>query len=209
MDILELLQGQVGQQIIAGASKETGQPADKTASVVQMALPLLMGAMKRNAKDPRGAAGLLTALEDKHDGSILENLSAFFENGVANEHKQDGNGILGHVLGGSKDNVFSALSQKSGLDSGSVQQILQVLAPIVLGFLGKRKRQNDVNTEYGLQDLLGNLMSSNKRNQQKQQSMVEALLDGNGDGSVIDDLAGMVLGGNKKKGGLLGGLFGG
>jgi hypothetical protein len=75
--------------------------------------------------------------------------------------------------------------------------------------LGKQKRQKDVNTEYGLQDLLGNLMSGNKRNQQKQQSMVEALLDGNGDGSVIDDLAGMVLGGNKKKGGLLGGLFGG
>jgi len=208
MDILELLQGQAGQQIIAGTSRETGQPEDKTASVVQMALPLLMGAMKRNASDPRGAAGLLTALEDKHDGRILENLGAFFENGVDSSQKDDGSGILGHVLGGAQDNVFSALSQKSGLDSGSVQQILQVLAPIVLGFLGKEKRQNDVNTEYGLQDLLGNLMSSNKRSQQKQQSMVEALLDGNGDGSVIDDLAGMVLGGSKKKGGLLGGLFG-
>ena len=44
--------------------------------------------------------------------------------------------------------------------------------------------------------------------------MIESLLDGDGDGSILDDVAGMVLnsGGNKKKGGLgglLGGLFGG
>ena len=46
----------------------------------------------------------------------------------------------------------------------------------------------------------------------KQQSLIETFLDSDGDGSVIDDLAGMVLnGGNQKKsglGGVLGGLFG-
>jgi len=46
----------------------------------------------------------------------------------------------------------------------------------------------------------------------KQQSLIESFLDSDGDGSVIDDLAGMVLsGGGQKKGGLgglLGGLFG-
>ena len=38
--------------------------------------------------------------------------------------------------------------------------------------------------------------------------MIEMLLDGDGDGSVVDDIAGMVLSGGKKKGGLLGSLFG-
>ena len=43
------------------------------------------------------------------------------------------------------------------------------------------------------------------------QSFLESMLDADGDGSVIDDVAGMVLGGKKGKsglGGLLGGLFG-
>ncbi len=50
------------------------------------------------------------------------------------------------------------------------------------------------------------------KQQNKQQSLIESLLDGDNDGSIIDDVAGMVLGGgNSKKsglGGLLGGLFG-
>ena len=43
-------------------------------------------------------------------------------------------------------------------------------------------------------------------------SFLESILDADGDGSVIDDVAGMILGDSKKKGGLgglLGGLFGG
>jgi hypothetical protein len=47
--------------------------------------------------------------------------------------------------------------------------------------------------------------------QQQDQSFLESLLDADGDGSIIDDVAGIVLGGDKKKGGisdLLGGLFG-
>ena len=43
------------------------------------------------------------------------------------------------------------------------------------------------------------------------QSLIESLIDSDGDGSVLDDVADMVLGSNKKKGGLggmLGGLFG-
>ena len=63
----------------------------------------------------------------------------------------------------------------------------------------------------GLNGLLGGLMGGNKA-AAKQQSLIETFLDSDGDGSVIDDLAGMVLnsGSTKKRGlgGMLGGLFG-
>ncbi|MGB0949654.1 MAG: DUF937 domain-containing protein, partial [Marinirhabdus sp.] len=148
----------------------------------------------------------------KHDGGILDNLGSFFGGGVNEEVKQDGLGILGHVLGGSQNNVVGALSKKSGLDSSSVTQILSVLAPIVLGYLGKQKRQQNIQSQSGIEGLLGGMLGGGRRVQKKQQSMIEGLLDGNNDGSVIDDIAGMVLGGGKKRGGLgglLGGLFGG
>ena len=208
--LMDLLNSDMGRQIISGVSGEAGQPTDKTASVLQMGLPILMGAMKRNASSPQGAEGLMGALNGKHDGSILDNLGGLFGGGVDEGVKQDGVGILGHVLGGSQDNVANAISSKSGMDSGSVMKILQVAAPILLGFLGKQKRQQDVASNNGIGDLLGGLMGGGSA-QPKQQSLIESILDGDGDGSVLDDVAGMVLGGGKSGGGLggmLGGLFG-
>ncbi|QNJ98648.1 DUF937 domain-containing protein [Constantimarinum furrinae] len=206
--IMDLLNSDLGRQIVSGVSNETRQPEDKTASVVAMAIPLLMGAMKRNANTPQGAQGLMNALNNKHDGSILDNLGGLFGGGVNEDVKIDGLGILGHVLGGSQDNVVGALSKKSGMDSNSVMQILTVLAPIVLGYLGKQQRQKSIKSQGALDGLLGGMLGGGSTSQQKQQSLIESLLDGDGDGSVVDDIAGMVLGGGSKKGGLLGGLFG-
>jgi len=204
--ILDLLNSDVGKQIIGGASAQSGQSADKTASVLNMALPFLLGAMKKNSASPEGAAGLLGALTNKHDGSILDNLGGLFEGGVDDAVQQDGAGILGHILGGSQPKIENALSQKSGMDAGAVGQILKVAAPILMGILGKETRQNNVSDSNGLGNLLGGLMGSGQ--QKEEQSFIESLLDADGDGSIIDDVAGMVLSGNKKKGGL-GGLLGG
>lgn len=204
--ILDVLNSDLGKSIINGVSNQTGQPQDKTNEVLTMALPVLMAAMKRNASSPQGAQGLLSALADKHDGSILDNLDGFFGGGVNNDVIQDGNKILGHVLGGKQRHVENVLSQKSGIDAGSVAQILKIAAPLLMGLLGQQKRQQQVNSPDGLESLLGGLLKGNSANQE--QSFLESILDADGDGSVIDDVAEMVLGGTKKKSGL-GGLFGG
>ncbi|MFD0962511.1 DUF937 domain-containing protein [Pseudofulvibacter geojedonensis] len=208
--ILDLLNSDLGKTIISGVSNQTGQPADKTSSVLTMALPVLMGAMKRNASTPEGAAGLMGALSSKHDGSILDNLGGLFSGGVDQSVMDDGAGILGHVLGSSESNVTNALSQKTGMSSESVMQILKIAAPIIMGYLGKQSRQNNVSNSNGIGDLLGGLLGGGTGAPQ-QQTLIESLLDGDGDGSILDDVAGMVLGGSQKKGGLgglLGGLFG-
>ncbi|TGV04673.1 DUF937 domain-containing protein [Flavivirga rizhaonensis] len=208
--ILDLLNSDLGKTIISGVAGQTGQDESKTGSVLTMALPVLMQAMKRNSATPQGAEGLLSALNSKHDGSILDNLGGLFSGGVDDNVLNDGGKILGHVLGGKQQHVENALSQKSGIDAGSVAQILKVAAPILMGVLGKQSRQQNVSNSSGIESLLGGLLGGNSPKQE--QSFIESILDADGDGSVIDDVAGMVLGGNKKKGGLgglLGGLFGG
>ncbi|GAA3589192.1 DUF937 domain-containing protein [Flavivirga amylovorans] len=208
--ILDLLNSDLGKTIISGVAGQTGQDESKTGSVLTMALPVLMQAMKRNSATPQGAEGLLSALNNKHDGSILDNLGGLFGGGVDSNVLDDGGKILGHVLGGKQQNVENALSQKSGMDAGSVAQILKVAAPILMGVLGKQSRQQNVSNSSGIESLLGGLLGGNS--QKQEQSFLESILDADGDGSVIDDVAGMVLGGDKKKsglGGLLGGLFGG
>jgi hypothetical protein len=208
--LLDLLNSPIGKQLINGTAQQTGQPEDKTAQVLSMALPVLMGAMKRNASTPGGAQGLYNALNSKHDGSILDNLGGLFSGGVNKEVVEDGEGILGHILGPKKPQVENALSSRTGLDSGSVAQILKIAAPILLGYLGKETRQKNINDPQALNGLLGGLLGGGKT-ANRQQSLIESFLDSDGDGSVLDDLAGMVLSGNKRRGGLggmLGGLFG-
>ena len=204
--ILDLLDSDLGKSIVSGVSGQTGQSKSKTSSVLTMALPVLMQAMKRNASTPQGAEGLLSALNNKHDGGILDDLGGLFSGGVNPEVMSDGGKILGHVLGNKQQNVTNALSMKSGMESGAVADILKVAAPIVMGFLGKQQRQRRVTNQNGLEGLLGGLLKGNSP--QQEQSFLESMLDADGDGNVIDDVAGMVLGSGKKKGGL-GGLLGG
>ncbi len=208
--ILDLLNSDLGKQIISGVAGSTGNDSNKTSSVLTMALPVLMKAMERNASSPEGAQGLMGALEKKHDGSILDNLSDLFGGGVEESVKQDGAGILGHVLGNKQHGVEQVISQKAGLDAGSVGNILKVTAPILMGVLGKQKREQNVSDSGDLTGLLGGLLGGNEA--KNEQSFLEQILDADGDGSVVDDVAGMLLGGSNKKsgglGGLLGGLFG-
>jgi len=207
--ILDLLNSDLGKTIISGVSGSTGTDQNKTSSVLTMALPVLMKAMERNAASPQGAEGLMNALSNKHDGSILDNLGGLFGGGVDDNVKTDGDKILGHVLGQKRQGVEQIIGQKAGIDAGSVDNILKVAAPILMGVLGKQARQNNVSSQNDLGGLLGGLLGGSSA--QKEQSFLESILDADGDGSVVDDVAGMVLGSAKKKGGLgglLGGLFG-
>ncbi len=207
--LLDLLNSPMGKQLISGVAGQTKQSEDQTASVLSMAMPLLLGAMKKNVSSPEGAQGLMNALSSgQHNGSILDNLGGLFNGGVDDNVMSDGAGILGHVFGNKQPQVENALSQKSGLDAGTVAQILKIAAPIVMGYLGKQTAQSNVSDGTGMNALLGSMLGGQP---QENQSLITTLLDADGDGSILDDVAGMVMGGSKKKGGLaglLGGLFG-
>ncbi len=205
--LLDLLSSPMGKQLISGVADQTGNSKDQTGSVLTMALPLLMGAMKKNASTPEGAQGLMSALSNKHNGGILNDLGSLFGGGVDQSVKDDGAGILGHVLGGKQTQVENALSQKSGMDTSTIATILQVAAPILMGMIGQQKQKQNVNDASSMQSLLGGMMGGGKQ-ADKQQSLIESFLDSDGDGSILDDVASLALGGQKGGiGGLLGGLF--
>ncbi|MFD1061733.1 DUF937 domain-containing protein [Winogradskyella litorisediminis] len=207
--ILDLLNSDLGKNLISGVSNSTNTDQSKTNSVLTMAMPVLLKAMQRNAASPQGAEGLMNALNSKHDGSILDNLGGLFGGGVDDSVKNDGAKILGHVLGPKQNSIENFIGQKSGVSASSVSEILKVAAPILMGMLGKKKQEANVSSSNDLTGMLGGLLGGSSTD--NEQSFLEKILDADGDGSIVDDVAGMVLGGGKKKGGLgglLGGLFG-
>ena len=78
MDILKLLQSDMGNQLINGASQQLGLDKTQTTSAMGAALPLILGALKNNVGSADGAAGLLGALTNsKHSGGgMLDNLGS-------------------------------------------------------------------------------------------------------------------------------------
>lgn len=136
-DILNQLLSQVGPQGIQAISKQIGASESQTSTALGGMIPTLLGAMANNAKSPSGAQGLLGALDSDHDGSILDDVAGF----VGNFNNGPGQGILKHVLGGQQPAVESGLSAKTGMSSSQISSLLKIVAPIVLGYLGKQKRQ--------------------------------------------------------------------
>ncbi|MEX6625750.1 DUF937 domain-containing protein [Tenacibaculum salmonis] len=207
--ILDLLNSDLGKSIISGVAGSTGQDTNKTNNVLTMALPVLMKAMQRNSSTPEGAQGLMGAL-NKHDGGILDNLGGLFDGGVNADVLQDGGNILKHVLGNKQQGVEQVIGQKSGMDSNAVASILKTAAPLLMGLLGKQSRQNNIDNSNDLGGMLSGLLGGNSSD--KEQNFLEQILDADGDGSIVDDVAGMLLGGDNSQssgGGILGGLLGG
>jgi hypothetical protein len=204
--IMNLLGGDLGKSLVEGLSSQTGQSKSNTSNLLNMAMPVLLQAMQRNASSPKGAAGLMGALSNKHDGSILNNLDQIFSGSSASAIEEDGGKILGHVFGNRQQNIQNALSKQSGVDASSVSKILKIAAPVVMGLLGKQQRQASVTDASGLTNMLGGLIGGNFHN--NKQSFFESILDADNDGSIVDDVAGAVLGkSNNDIGDLLGKLF--
>ena len=196
MDFTNLIQGAIGQQIIGSAASQLGINESQAQTAVSAAVPFLLSALNKNAQNG-GADGISAAL-DNHNGGILDNLSGFLGQGG---NQQDGLGILGHVLGNSQQNVESAISKESGLNMGQVTQILALVAPIVMGYLGKQKQSEGLDSN-GIAGLLGGLVGgSNATANQGGINLggFEKLLDQDGDGQLgIGDAMGL-LGGFFKK----------
>jgi hypothetical protein len=70
---------------------------------------------------------------------------------VSDYQNQPGEGILKHVLGDQQGQVSEVLTQTSGADGDAV---LQMLAPVVMGVLGDKQRQEHLDAN-GLATTLG------------------------------------------------------
>ncbi len=198
-NIFDLLQSQLTPQVIGALSKRIRSDEATTAAAAQGAISAIVGALTKNASSAQGAQGLLGALDRDHDGSVLNNVLGLVSGASLGTSKStNGLGILSHLLGGKTNNVIQALSQGTNLNFMQVANLLQSLAPIVMGSLGQAKRQNVVSQNNVFDFLSGSIKQAAP--QRKELGIFEKLLDQDGDGNAMDDVAGM---GMKLLGGFL------
>lgn len=150
--------------------------------------PLILAGLKRQ-KDTRGGDERVDHILIKYgDASVLNNIKDLVS---TKAHAQDVDPNLGGLLGDAGGlQAAQALAKRMNIDPSTIMKMIPALAPLVLGALSRKR-------DSGGQGISG----------------VGALLDADGDGSILDDVAGFLLKGGgatqKKGGGLLGSLLGG
>lgn len=114
---------------------QLGVDETTTGAAIAAALPVLVGGLAENAASGPGASTLATVLDRDHDGAVLDDIDGFIGNWKAG----NGDGIIGHVLGDRRGAVEQQLADATGLDATKTSSLLAILAPLVLGALGRAK----------------------------------------------------------------------
>ncbi|WP_454047564.1 DUF937 domain-containing protein [Chryseobacterium sp. Marseille-Q8038] len=218
MSLIDLLTGNTGNQVAEQAENKFGISKNQVIALLAVATPLIISYLRNKSQDAKEAEALNSALDKDHNGSILDDASQI------EARQAEGGSILDHIFGGQKSTVENQLSQNTGISIDKIGPILAMLAPVVMGYIGQQKQQNNVGAG-GLGDLLGGILGNASNQAQAQQSnplndILGSVLGGGGQaqssGNPLNDILGSVLsgGGNQQQGGgglgsILGNILGG
>ncbi|MCK5128734.1 MAG: DUF937 domain-containing protein [Clostridiales bacterium] len=189
---MDLLKGILDQVMSGGNVNKLAEKLnmDKGAvgKAVEAGLPAILEGLNQNSNNKEGALSLDKAL-GKHNGSILDDIKS---GDFSNIDLGDGKKIIGHIFGDNTDAVTQQLGKKAGISSKQSGNLLSALGPIIMGFLGKQKEDNNLNAS-GISGLTSTLMQS---------------FTGGGASDLIGMVTGLLGGGNSgDSGGGLGGLL--
>ena len=147
-----ILQTLTSGNTLNSVSSTLGLTQDQTKRTTSAAVPGLLAGLTGLASTPGGADRLSEAVS-RQDTSVVDNFSGALS-GRGPQLAQQGSGLLNSLMGGSTmSNLGGVLSRFTGVGEGPMGTLLGLLAPVLLGFLGKQQKTQGLSAS-GLADLL-------------------------------------------------------
>lgn len=189
MNLIELITGSTGQAVAQEVENKHGVSKGQILSLLGTAAPMIVSQLSQKSQSTEEAEALNQTLSKNHDGSILSNPAQVLE------REEEGQSILSHIFGDNKGQIEEQLAEKTGISSEKIGPVLASLAPVVMGFIGKQKNENESETGGGISDFLTNLLPQ----------------DGNGSsvGDMLTGVLGKVTSGESGIGEMIGEVLGG
>jgi hypothetical protein len=172
MDILNDIINANGGAAVQRIGSQFGLGEQQTASALSALVPALAAGLQKNVQNEGGLGSLIAALSGGGHQRYIDNPQSLGDPAAV----QDGNSILGHVLG-SKDvsrDVASRAAAQTGISADVMKQMLPLVATMVMGALARRSGGGAAGLSGG-----GGLAG-----------MLGSMLDGNRDGSIAEDVTG-------------------
>ena len=161
---------------------QLGLSRDQASEALSKIGPMILAGLKRQSESSGGEERVNHIVQKYGRESALDDLGGFVKQKSEESHFDP---RLGGLLGDAGPQAADALDQKLGLSAGMGMKLIPILAPIILGALKKRANSGGSSRDGGSGG--GGLLGS--------------ILDRDGDGNILDDVAGMVLGGALGSGG--------
>lgn len=119
-------------------SREVGADDKSVKSALEMGLPLLLGAMNRNANQPEGISAIMKVLAQMGRNDPREGASSR----LSGPDPAEGSRMLDSILGSNLEPIKQSISKKTGLPPAAVGKILSIVLPLVLAKLGGSSGQD-------------------------------------------------------------------
>ena len=150
MDIMKLILDKLDDNdIINNLSGQMDADNEKVKQAAKLSIPAMLKGLEENSETDHGAKSLDDAL-DTHKDDDISDISGFLKRA----DRSEGDKALSHMFGDRRGNVENNIAKESGLDVNQVAQIMQQLAPLLLGFLGNKRGSHSG----GVGSLLGSLL---------------------------------------------------
>lgn len=178
MNILDSILNAGNGAAVRQIGAQVGLDETQTASALSALVPALSAGLRQNLQTPDGLSQLVGALSAGSHQRYVDDPAVLGEAGTV----ADGNGILSHILG-SKDvsrRVAAETSAQTGLGPDVIKRMLPLVATLVMGAMSRQTQASGASPltpgkgPGGLLEMLGGTLDSNR------------------DGSVVDDIAGMI-----------------
>src|SRR5262245_41752965 len=131
-------------ELIGKMASVSGLDRSTTQSAVGAFVPAILSGLTDLAAKPGGARQLADAIAEQPTG-MLSNLAQTL--GGASMSAEKGSGMLSSLLGsGVLNTLVSTLSRFVGIGEGSTRTLMGLLAPVVLGVLGREQRAAGLET---------------------------------------------------------------
>ena len=177
MDLLSMILNAGGGDAVRKLARSNSLDESQVSSAIANLLPALGQGLARNAASAGGLDSLMGALSSGGHERYLDNPETLEREDTI----QDGNGILGHILGSKEVSrqVARNAAAQSGIGEDVLKKMLPVVAAMAMGALSKQRSEPGL-AAFGSTSAPGGLMG-----------MLSQFLDTNRDGSVMDDVVGM------------------
>lgn len=177
--LLELLKSNLSGSVVNKIGKTAGVDSATTQTVLGDVLPAILGGLALNAQSRPKEADLTKALQEDHTGELLNNPEIV----TTAEQIEDGQKILEHVFGENQNQVLNLLTQKLGVDKGSIASIMSMAAPLVLEQLGHETVAKDASVSVSQV-----LQQERPQIEGALGDLAQSFFDTNKNGSVLDEL---------------------
>jgi hypothetical protein len=174
-------------------ASKLGADQGEVDSAIRTLVPVLLGGLQHNAQDPEDASKIESAANDQAASGLLD------AGGIGHVNEDEGHQAISALFGGKdSDQVAAALAGGGGGNSGLLKQLMPILLPIVLAYVGKQLSggggaapQKEAASGGGLGDVLGSILGGGSSNN----NALGSVLGGKGGG--LGDVLGGLLGGKK------------